>query len=87
MAFIATYWWLWILGIIVFGVYPVASLINRTKSITGKVMVGRDPGGTTESFFKGLIPILISSILSSLCGLMLFISIVINIIIYAKTIH
>ena len=83
MAFIALYWWLWLLLTAVFSGYTLFNQLKRMKGMLRGVQQG-DVGKAFSSFGSGIATLVVSGLLAGVSGVLLLISIVLNIITYAS---
>lgn len=80
MGTIGNLWWLWLLGALICWGYALANQYRRIKTITDfdlDLGNGSDPA---KLFTKGLLPLLVSGFLGSAFGILLLISVIVNVI-------
>ena len=82
METISNLWWLWLLGTLICYGYALANQLHRIETITELDLdVDSDPVGL---FSKSLPLLIISGFLGSGFGILLMISVIINVIQWAK---
>lgn len=77
---IGNLWWLWLLGVLTCYGYAIANQLLRIKKITNLDLVG-DP---MDTFSRGLLYTVASGFLGSGFGILLLLSILINVAQWAK---
>jgi len=80
MAFIASYWFVWLAGMGVFGALAFNNQIKRMKGVVSGDAFA-DPG---KAFFSGVGMMAIFALLACGSGIMLAISVIVNLIGYAS---
>lgn len=83
MDFIGAYWWLWLVVMVVFGAYALYNQLKRVKGIVNKGFSG-DMGGALGSFQSGIGSFIVASVLTSGSGILLLLSIIINLIAHSS---
>jgi len=82
METIGNLWWLWLLGMLICWGYVLANQYRRIKTITELDLDSDDdPIGLVS---KGVLPLFVSSFLGWGFGILLLISVIVNIIEWAK---
>jgi hypothetical protein len=83
MAVIGSLWWVWLLAMLIFGVYAALNQLKRMKGMMKDGLSG-NIDDSFKSFFSGIIPLLLSTAISGACAVLLAISIIINLFHYLK---
>ncbi len=84
MAFIAGHWLLWLVLMIVFGGYALYNQLKRMKGMMKKGL-SLDVDGAFGSFFSGTGYFVVAGVLGSGSGMLLLISVIINLVAYLRT--
>ncbi|MDO8521478.1 MAG: hypothetical protein Q7S52_05160 [bacterium] len=83
MQFIASYWYLWLILMIVFGGYAMYNQLRRMKSMTrsffGSNSAAEGLVGVHQSFFSGMGKMIVAGVIASISSFLLLIAIVINV--------
>ncbi|MDO8516964.1 MAG: hypothetical protein Q7S33_02460 [Nanoarchaeota archaeon] len=80
MEFIGAYWWLWLIFSVICTGYAIFNQVKRMKNFHQVMLSRMNPVAASNSFFSGLIPLIISGLLATGFSILLGISIVVNII-------
>jgi len=83
MDFIATYWWLWLIGMLVCYGIAVYSQLQRMKRLQNSVFSKRMED-TQKEFTKGMGTMMLAGLAGAGFMIVLLLSIVLNVIIYIK---
>jgi len=75
MESVATYWWIWLVCMVICYAYAIFNQVRRMQSLNK---------GQIDSFGKGMLPMFLAGLSGSVFGLVLLLSVVLNIIAYAK---
>lgn len=88
MDFIATYWFLWLIGMIGFGVLTLVILFKRARSF-GRAFVRntRDPFTAVGAAVGGFKWVLVPQLATLIFFGLLLVSVVANLIAYAQHVH
>jgi|GEM_PF-2437772 len=83
MLFIANFWWLWLIILVLCIIIAISNQINRMKRMT-KNFGNLDPKKTSNDFFSGIITLLVTGILMWGSLILLVIAIIFKIIVAAN---
>lgn len=75
MDFIATHWWIWLIGMFVCYAYAGYNQVQRMNAVSN---------GDIDNIFKGVLPMFLAGLSGSVFSIVLLLSIVINLIDYFK---
>lgn len=81
MEFIGAYWWLWLVLMLVFETYAAYNQIKRIREFADKGLP-EDVDGAGGSFLSGIGSFILAGALTAVFGLLLVLSIIINLIEY-----
>lgn len=79
MEFIATYWYLWLVIMVVSGGYAICNQITRMKGFADSA-IEHDAGSMFKGFFSNIVSLGISALIAWTGGILLLIAVITNMV-------